>query len=163
MHHYVPQEYSPTSHFSTLTLWNSLNSPEVILQMPGQPARAQNRHQTPWGLMQTIPPLLGVGQPPANPCTHGTGAPAPRCICLSVRKEAWPEISTALAKAGKGPFSFQSQRKAKECSNCHTVELISHASKVVLKILRARLQPYTNWEWFLFLLVKVCLSRVIMI
>ena len=28
----------------------------------------------------------------------------------------------------------------KECSNCHTIALISHASKVMLKILQARLQ-----------------------
>ena len=33
---------------------------------------------------------------------------------------------------------------AKECSNCCTVALISHASKVVLKILQARLQQYVN-------------------
>ena len=35
---------------------------------------------------------------------------------------------------------------AKECSNYHTVALISHASKVMLKILRARLQQYVNQE-----------------
>ena len=35
---------------------------------------------------------------------------------------------------------------AKECSNYHTVVLISCASKVMLKILQARLQQYTNWE-----------------
>ena len=35
---------------------------------------------------------------------------------------------------------------AKECSNCHTVTLISHASKVMLKILQARLQQYVNRE-----------------
>ena len=34
----------------------------------------------------------------------------------------------------------------KECSNCHTIALISHASKVVLKILQARLQQYMNHE-----------------
>ena len=31
---------------------------------------------------------------------------------------------------------------AKECSNYHTIALISHASKVMLKILQARLQQY---------------------
>ena len=36
---------------------------------------------------------------------------------------------------------------AKECSNFHTVALISHASKVMLKILQARLQQYMNWEF----------------
>ena len=33
---------------------------------------------------------------------------------------------------------------AKECSNYHTIALISHASKVMLKILQARLQPYIS-------------------
>ena len=35
---------------------------------------------------------------------------------------------------------------AKECSNYRTVALISHASKVMLKILQARLQQYVNGE-----------------
>ena len=35
---------------------------------------------------------------------------------------------------------------AKECSNYHTIVLISHASKVMLKILQARLQQYVNCE-----------------
>ena len=35
---------------------------------------------------------------------------------------------------------------AKECSNYRTVELISHTSKVILKILQARLQQYVNHE-----------------
>ena len=36
---------------------------------------------------------------------------------------------------------------AKECSNYHTIVLISHASKVMLKILQARLQQYMNREF----------------
>ena len=35
---------------------------------------------------------------------------------------------------------------AKESSNYHTIAFISHASKVMLKILQARLQPYMNRE-----------------
>ena len=35
---------------------------------------------------------------------------------------------------------------AKECSNYRTIALISHASKVMLKILQARLQQYVNYE-----------------
>ena len=35
---------------------------------------------------------------------------------------------------------------AKECSNYHTIALISHSSKVMLKILQARLQQYMNLE-----------------
>ena len=34
----------------------------------------------------------------------------------------------------------------KECSNCLTIALISHASKIMLKILQARLQQYMNHE-----------------
>ena len=35
---------------------------------------------------------------------------------------------------------------AKECSNYHTIALISHTSKVMFKILQARLQLYVNRE-----------------
>ena len=55
-------------------------------------------------------------------------------------------------RTGKGQFSFQCQRKAipkgnpKECSNYYTIALVSHASKVILKILQARLQQYLNLE-----------------
>ena len=35
---------------------------------------------------------------------------------------------------------------AKECSNYHAIALISHASKVMLKIIQARLQQYMNRE-----------------
>ena len=34
----------------------------------------------------------------------------------------------------------------KECSNYHIIALISHASKIMLKILQARLQQYVNQE-----------------
>ena len=52
-------------------------------------------------------------------------------------------MATGLEKV-----SFHSNPKgnAKECSNYHTVVLISHASKVMLKILQARLQQYVNCE-----------------
>ena len=35
---------------------------------------------------------------------------------------------------------------AKECSNYHTIAVISYASRVMLKILQVRLQKYVNWE-----------------
>ena len=45
-------------------------------------------------------------------------------------------------------LSHQGRKKgnAKECSNYHTITFISHTSKVMLKILQARLQQYVNWE-----------------
>ena len=42
---------------------------------------------------------------------------------------------------------------AKECSNYRTIALISHANKVMLKILQARLQQYVNRELLMFRLV----------
>ena len=39
---------------------------------------------------------------------------------------------------------------AKECSNYHTIALISHTSKVMLKILQARLQQYMNCDFQMF-------------
>ena len=53
-------------------------------------------------------------------------------------------VATGLEKV-----SFHSSAKkgnAKECSNYHTIALISHASKVMLKILQARFQQYMNCE-----------------
>ena len=60
-------------------------------------------------------------------------------------------VDTGLEKISFFSFhfhvSFQSQRNnAKECSSYNTVALISHASKVMLKILQARLQQYVNHE-----------------
>ena len=43
-------------------------------------------------------------------------------------------------------ISIPKKGNAKECSNYHTIALISHARKVMLKILPARLQQYVNHE-----------------
>ena len=45
-----------------------------------------------------------------------------------------------------GFISIPKKNSAKECTNYHTIALISHASKVMLKILQARLQQYVNRE-----------------
>ena len=51
-------------------------------------------------------------------------------------------------RTGKGQFLIPIPKKvsAKECSNYCTIALISHTSKVILKILQARLQHYVNCE-----------------
>ena len=47
----------------------------------------------------------------------------------------------------KSVFILVSRKgNAKECSNCCTIALISHASKVMLKIFQAKLQQYVNQE-----------------
>ena len=44
------------------------------------------------------------------------------------------------------PIPIPKKGNAKKCSNYHTIALISHASKVMFKILQARLQQYVNRE-----------------
>ena len=53
-------------------------------------------------------------------------------------------LENSAVAIGLEKVSFHS--KAKECSNYRTVALISHAGKVMLKILQARLQQYMNRE-----------------
>ena len=63
-------------------------------------------------------------------------------ICQQIWKtQQWPQDwkrSAFIPISKKG--------NAKECSNYCTIALISHTSKVMLKILQARLQQYTNCE-----------------
>ena len=63
-------------------------------------------------------------------------------ICQQIWKaQQWPQD-------WKRSFFIPVPKKgsAKECSNYHTIALISHASKVMLKILQTRLQQYINCE-----------------
>ena len=57
------------------------------------------------------------------------------------------ENSTVATGMEKGSFhSNPKESNAQECSNYHTTALISQASKVMLKIVQARLQQYVNHE-----------------
>ena len=63
-------------------------------------------------------------------------------ICQEIWKtQQWPQV-----KKMSGFILIAKKGNAKECSNYHTTALISHASKVMLKILQARLQPYVIHE-----------------
>ena len=53
-------------------------------------------------------------------------------------------VAIGLEKVSFNPIP--KKNNAKECSNYHTIVLISHASKIMLKILQARLQQYMNQE-----------------
>ena len=65
-------------------------------------------------------------------------------ICQQIWKtQQWPQdwkksVSIPVPKKGN----------AKECSSYHIIALILHASKVMLKILQARLQQYVNVQMF---------------
>ena len=98
---------------------------------------------------------LVLGSIPMNKASGGDGIPAELfqilkydavkvlySICQQIWKtQQWPQdwkrsIFIPIPKKGN----------AKECSNYHTIALISHASKVMLKILQARLQQCVNHE-----------------
>ena len=58
-------------------------------------------------------------------------------------------LENSAVATGLEKVSFHSnpkERQPKECSNYHTIALISHVSKVMLKIFQARLQQYVNRE-----------------
>ena len=58
-------------------------------------------------------------------------------------------LENSAVATGLESFVFHSNPKERQCqkgSNYYTIALISHASKVMLKILQARLQQYMNHE-----------------
>jgi len=66
--------------------------------------------------------------------------------------KCWTQYASKFGKlssghrTGKNFIPVPKKGNAKECSNYHTIALISHTSKVMLKILQARLQQYMNCE-----------------
>ena len=57
-------------------------------------------------------------------------------------------LATGLEKVS---FHFNpKERQSKECSNYHTITLISHVSKVMFKIIQAGLQQYMNYNFHIF-------------
>ena len=105
---------------------------------------------------------MGLQSITMNKASGGDGIPAKQfqileddavkvlhSICQQIWKtQQWPQAwkrSVFIPIPKKG--------NAKECSNYHTIACISHASKVMLKILQARLQQYVNWNFQVFKLV----------
>ena len=72
-------------------------------------------------------------------------------------------LENSAVVTGLEKVSFHSNPKegqCKECSNYDTITLISHTSKVMLKILQARLQQYVNFQMFKLDLEKAEESEV---
>ena len=64
-------------------------------------------------------------------------------ICQQIWKtQQWPQDCKRSVF-----ISISKKENAKECSNYHTIAPISHASKIMLKILQTRLQKHVNWEF----------------
>ena len=100
--------------------------------------------------------VMALGSITMNKASRGDGIPVElfqilkddamkvlHSICQQIWKtQQWPQdwkrsIFIPIPKKGN----------AKECSNYHTIALISHVSKVMLKILQARFQLYVNHEF----------------
>ena len=90
-----------------------------------------------------------------NKVSGGDGIPVgaisnpERWCCESVALNMPANLENSAVATGLEKVSFipiPKQGNAKECSNYRTIALISHASKVMLKILQARLQQYVNRE-----------------
>ena len=90
-----------------------------------------------------------------NNASGGDGIPVElfqilkKWCCESATLNMPAHLENSAVATGLEKLSFHSNPKkgnAKEYSNYHTITLISKASKVMLKILQVRLQPYMNHE-----------------
>ena len=67
------------------------------------------------------------------------------CESIALYASKFGKLSSSH-KTGKVFIPISKKGNTKECSNYHTIAFISHTSKVMLKILQARLQQYMNHE-----------------
>ena len=73
------------------------------------------------------------------------------CKCCTQYASKFGKLSSGHRTGKKSVFiPIPKKGNAKESSNYHTIALISHASKIILKILQARLKQYMNCELPLF-------------
>ena len=74
-------------------------------------------------------------------------------VLHSIRQQVWKTQQWPQDCKRSIFIPIPKKGNAKECSNYHTIALISHASKVMLKILQARLQQYVNVNFLMYKLV----------
>jgi len=98
---------------------------------------------------------VGLGSITTNKDSGGDRIPAELLQVLkdysvkvlhSIRQQIWKTQQWLQFWKRSVFIPITKKGNAKECSNYHTIALISHASKVMLKILQARLQQYMNHE-----------------
>ena len=94
-----------------------------------------------------------LGSISINKASGGDGIPAELFQILkddavkvlhSIRPQIWKTQQWSQDWKRSVFIPIPKKGNAKECSNYHTIALISHASKVMLNILQARLQQYVN-------------------
>ena len=67
-------------------------------------------------------------------------------VLHSISQQIWKTQQWPQDQKRSAFIPIPKKVNAKECSNYHKIALISHASKVILKILQVRLQQYVNQE-----------------
>ena len=65
-------------------------------------------------------------------------------VLYSIYQQTWKTQQGPQDQEQSVFIPIPKKGNAKECSHCHTVALMSHASKVMFKILQASLQQYVN-------------------
>ena len=113
-----------------------------------------------WSLTQS-PDILecevkwALGSITTNNASGGDGIPAELLQILkddavkvlpSICQQIWKTQQWTLEWKRSVFIPIPKKGNAKECSNYHTIALISQASKVMLRILQARFQQYMNYE-----------------
>ena len=84
-----------------------------------------------------------------NKARGGNGIPVELLQCCnSVCQQIWKTQHWSQDWKRSVFIPIPKKGNAKECSNYHTIVLISHTSKVTLKILQARLPHYVNFKIF---------------
>ena len=104
-------------------------------------------HLLTWGVHLSVSYLFAFSY-----CSWGSKGKNTEVVCHSLLQ--WTTFCQQIWKTQQWPQDWKrsvfipipKKGNAKECSNYHTNALISHASKVMLKILQARLQQYSNHE-----------------
>ena len=97
-----------------------------------------------WTVAHQAPPSMGFSR---QEYWSALPFPSPRDLLDPGIEPRSPALQAdALTSKPPGKTSIPKKGNAKECSDYHTIVFISHASKVMLKILQARLQQYANCE-----------------
>ena len=98
-------------------------------------SQPRDRTRSPALLVDSLP-----AEPQRKPKNNGVGS-------LSLLQRIFPTQESNQGLLHCRQILYQlSYEGSQGCSNCRTIALISHASKVMLKILQARLQQYMNYE-----------------
>ena len=124
------QQAPPSLGFSRQEHWSGVPFPSPMHESESEVAQSCPTLSTPWNAAHQAPPSMGFSRQ-----EYWSGVPLPSpssCTYWTL----YHRLSNCGHMGLVAPRHVGSQRHAKECSNCCTIALISHASKAVLKILQ---------------------------